>query len=178
MSGGLTNRWSGRLKHKVPGSDRGARRSAQSLGLIVRSTIACTVVALVLASVPATVARATEAQAPRFPQSQITKDQWNAYLAEVQKMPDTLCRDNLPNEFICSSGSQQSIWVFTRSGHPAHPAVSRGVIVKVVASTGQEVRIERSGHYAGSPKAFEAWMNELTQRDARMLNTKAREGHG
>jgi hypothetical protein len=86
-------------------------------------------------------------------------------------MSDTLCRDDPPNEFICSSGSQQSIWVFTRPGHPAHPAVSRGVVIKLVAS-GQKVRIERSGHYAGSAQAFEAWMTDLAQRDARKLNAK------
>jgi hypothetical protein len=140
----------------------------------VRLHTACLLVALGLALVLATGAYATEVAGPRFPQSQIAKAQFNAYLAEVQRMSDTLCRDDPPNEFICSSGSQQTIWVFTRPGHPAHPAVSRGVVVKLVAS-GQKVRIERSGHYAGSAKGFEAWMTDLAQRDARKLNAKGRE---
>ena len=103
--------------------------------------------------------------APRFPTAQISVDQWSAYLAQVKALPDARCKDAPSNQYICDSASQTTIWVFTREGHPAHPAVSRGIMVFQQTVQGATVGIDRSGHYAGDRAAFDAWMKEFARLD-------------
>ena len=103
---------------------------------------------------------------PRFATERISTEQWNSYLAEVKAVPDVRCKDAPSNQYICDSSSQRAIWVFTREGHPAHPAVSRGVMVFQPHQRGDvSVGIDRSGHYAGDRAAFEAWMKEFEALD-------------
>jgi hypothetical protein len=98
---------------------------------------------------------------------QISMEQWRAYLAQVKAVPDVHCEDAAANQYICDSASQRSIWVFTREGHLAHPAVSRGIMVIQQTSQGTRVGIDRSGAYAGDRAAFEAWIKEFAVLDKR-----------
>jgi hypothetical protein len=61
------------------------------------------------------------------------------------------------------------MWTFTLPGHPAHPAVSRGVMLVQQTDQGSRVGIDRSGHYAGDGAAFEAWMKEFHVVDQKQV---------
>ena len=99
------------------------------------------------------------ADVPAQPESSATKitvEQLQAYTAQVEAMPNIQCRDIAANQRQCTSDSLMTIWTFTRPGHPAHPAVTSGVL-KV---SPPYVGIDRSGAYAGDERAFTNWMKE------------------
>ena len=116
-----------------------------------------------------TSANAEEAISPRFATSQISMEQWNAYLAEVKAVPDVQCKEDQINEYICNSSEQHTIWIFTTPGHPAHPAVSRGVMVMQQTDKGPSVGIDRSGNYAGHRAEFDVWMRQFEMLDKRQV---------
>lgn len=116
-----------------------------------------------------TTAKADGPIPPRFPTTQISEEQWNAYLTEVKAVPDVRCKDAASKQYICDSSSQHTIWVFTRGGHPAHPAVSRGVMVIQQSAQSTTVGIDRSGHCAGDRAAFDAWMKEFSVLDKKQI---------
>ena len=91
---------------------------------------------------------------PRFANEQITLADWQIYLDEVTSLPSVICKDTPRYERSCVSESLKSVWVFTRQGHPAHPAVSTGVLVVYTHAAGILLR----GYYAGNESAFEAWV--------------------
>jgi hypothetical protein len=107
--------------------------------------------------------------APRFPTARITADQLGAYTAEVQSISDIQCRDIWAHQRECSSDVQKTIWIFTLPGHPAHPAVSRGIMIIRQIDRGTTVGIDRVGHYAGDSAAFDKWMNEFRVVDQKQL---------
>jgi hypothetical protein len=107
--------------------------------------------------------------APHFATTQITSEQWSSYLNEVKAVPDVRCEEAASVQYICDSSGQRTIWVFTREGHPAHPAVSRGVMVIRQTSQGATVGIDRSGHYAGDRGAFEDWMKGFAALDQKQV---------
>ncbi|HUI62192.1 MAG TPA: hypothetical protein VLX90_18345 [Steroidobacteraceae bacterium] len=99
---------------------------------------------------------------PRFATSQISSEQWQTYLSEVKVVADVQCKVDADSKaYMCRSSAQRTLWVFTRKGHPAHPAVFRGVIVIQQTPQGPSVDLDRSGHYAGNRAAFEVWMKEF-----------------
>jgi hypothetical protein len=97
----------------------------------------------------------------RFPTAKITTEQLLTYKSEIEAMPGIQCRDILAHQRQCSSNGQFTVWTFTLAGHPAHPAVSRGVMLVRQTSSGSTIGIDRSGHYAGDSAAFETWMNDF-----------------
>lgn len=116
------------------------------------------------------VAYCGNAPVPRFPSMQITVDEWRTYLAEVTGMSGVRCRDVSANQLQCDSESQSTIWIFTRDGHPAHPAVTRAIL----KASDSQLGIDRTGHYAGSEPAFRAWMNQFVDLDRKSVNKWAR----
>jgi hypothetical protein len=90
---------------------------------------------------------------PRFPNEQITLSDWQTYLDEVRSIPDVRCQNTPRRELSCLSDKLRAIWVFTSPGHPAHPAISTGVLVVYSQSAGILFR----GYYAGDELAFNAW---------------------
>jgi hypothetical protein len=112
-----------------------------------------------------TSANADESIPPRFDTLQISMDQWKAYLAEVKALPDVQCQEDRIHQYVCNSSEQHTIWVFTVQGHPAHPAVSRGVTVMQQTAQGPTVGIDRSGHYAGRRAEFDVWMRQFAMLD-------------
>jgi hypothetical protein len=98
---------------------------------------------------------------PRFPNQQITLADWQTYLDEVRSIPDARCHNTQTRELYCVSDALKSVWVFTAPGHPAHPAVSTGVLVVYPQSAG----ILAGGHYAGSESAFYEWEGNSWSND-------------
>ncbi len=116
-----------------------------------------------------TSANADDAVPPRFPALQISTDEWKAYLAEVKAIPDVKCMEDRINQLVCNSSEQHTIWIFTTPGHPAHPAVSRGVMVMQQTDKGPSVGIDRSGNYAGHRAEFDVWMRQFEMLDKRQV---------
>jgi len=102
---------------------------------------------------------------PRFATTEISTQQWNDYFDEVRAIPNIQCKAAPLNQYICNSAEQHTIWVFTREGHNAHPAVSRGVVVMQQTDQGATVGIDRSGHYAGNAAAYDVWMKQFARLD-------------
>jgi hypothetical protein len=106
---------------------------------------------------------------PRFPQAHISTEQWQSYLDEVKAIPGVACAEAASHQYKCNSTAQQTMWVFTLKGHPAHPAVSRGVMVTHQATPATTVGIDRSGYFAGKEEAFRSWMREFDALDQRQI---------
>jgi hypothetical protein len=111
-----------------------------------------------------------DAPPSRFSSTHITVDEWRMFLAEVTGTSGVRCRDVLTNQLQCDSKSQATIWIFTRAGHPAHPAVTRAIL----RASGSQLGIDRTGHYAGSESAFRAWMSQFVDLDQRSVNEWSR----
>lgn len=84
-------------------------------------------------------------------------------------MPGVRCEELAANLTQCESKLKNTVWVFTREGHPAHPAVSRRVMVLMQTSSGNAVLINRTGHYAGDAPAFQAWMKNFAALDQQQV---------
>ena len=115
---------------------------------------------------------AAEIVAPRYPSDRITLEQWRAYLTEVKAVPDVKCIDYVQDQYVCDSSMQRTIWVFTREGHPAHPAVSRGILRQTPDSG--FLGIDRSGHHAGDQTAFYRWMMDFVDLDRKQISEISR----
>jgi hypothetical protein len=111
---------------------------------------------------------------PRFAKPQTTAADLKLFQAEVEKKDDVRCKNDNNFQRVCDSPSEMTIWVFTLPGHPAHPAASRGVMVFSESGGSTSVGIDRSGHYAGDLKAFDAWMEEFKRLDKRQLDAMSR----
>jgi len=95
----------------------------------------------------------------------VTAAQWIKMLADVKSQPGMKCENREGNQIICDAINPPTIWVFTRPGHPAHPAASKGVMI----FRDSAVDIDRTGYYAGDRKAFMAWMEEFGVLDMRQI---------
>ena len=105
----------------------------------------------------------------RFQTAKISIGQWQTLLAEVEATPDVKCDRDLTYQYICDIASQRTIWVFTTVGHPAHPAVSRGILFQSRGPGGAILNIDRSGHYAGDRAEFEKWIRQLVILDQKRI---------
>lgn len=106
---------------------------------------------------------------PKFAAEKISVAEWNGFWIEVHSMPNVRCQDLAAQQTQCESKVKNTVWVFTREGHPAHPAVSRRVMVLMQSSGGNAVLINRTGHYAGDALAFRAWMKGFTVVDEQQV---------
>jgi hypothetical protein len=106
---------------------------------------------------------------PRYPTKQITREQWQVALDEVKAIPDVRCVDYVAYQYVCDSAARSTIWVFTKSGHPAFPAFTRGVMIVKQGEGGTIIGIDRSGHYAGDASAFDAWIDSFVALDKRQV---------
>jgi hypothetical protein len=125
--------------------------------------------AFIAACLLQSVARSSDSIAPRYATAKITVEQWRHLLAEVKALPDVKCINYVLNQYACDSAAQRTIWIFTSVGHPAHPAVSRGILFANRAPAGAILGIDRSGHYSGNRAAFEKWMQEFAFLDQRQI---------
>lgn len=117
------------------------------------------------------VALAQQAQPPpkRFPTEKITAEQLETYKSEIQAIPGIECREIWAHQRQCTSNAQFTIWIFTVPGHPAHPAVTRAVMLLQQNEQGSRVGINRSGYYAGDSAAFDTWMKEFRVLDEKQV---------
>ena len=111
------------------------------------------------------VVAAIDAPRAAYTTSLVTAAQWSKMLVDVKSQPGMKCQDRENNQLICDVTSPPTIWVFTRPGHPAHPAATKGVMI----FRDSVVDIDRTGYYAGDRSAFMAWMEEFGVLDARQI---------
>ena len=118
-----------------------------------------------------TIALAQQSQAPpkRFPAEKITPGQLESYKTEIEAIPGIECHEISAHQRQCTSNARFTIWIFTLQGHPAHPAVTQGVMLVQQNSEGSRVGISRSGYYAGDSAAFDTWMKEFRVLDQKQV---------
>ena len=121
--------------------------------------------ALLITMTASAVAQQQTPAPPRFATTKVTPDQIESYRSEVEAIPGVHCHDIWAQQRECSSSSRLTVWTFTLSGHPAHPAVSRAIMLVQQTAPGSLMGIDRSGHYAGDDAAFEAWSKQLRVLD-------------
>jgi hypothetical protein len=133
---------------------------------VSRACGAATILAALLLSSPTP---ADSGIAPRFPTGRVTANEVLQFMAEVKAIPDVRCATDQNHQLICESTSQRTFWVFTLDGHPAHPAVSRGIMVVSDTGAGMSVGIDRTAHYAGDVDAFRRWISDFADLDEKQI---------
>jgi hypothetical protein len=118
-----------------------------------------------------TIALAQQSQPPpkRFPSEKITPEQLETYKTEIQAIPGIECHEIWANQRQCTSNARFTIWILTLPGHPAHPAVTQGVMLVQQDAQGSRVGIARSGYYAGDGAAFDTWMKQFSALDQKQV---------
>ena len=125
--------------------------------------------ALLLATTAIAFAQPSQPPPKRFPTETITPEQLETYKSEVQAIPDIECHEIGAHQRQCTSNAHFTIWIFTLSGHPAHPAVTQAVMLVQRDSQGARVGISRSGYYAGNSAAFDTWMKGFRVLDQKQV---------
>jgi hypothetical protein len=125
--------------------------------------------ALLVATTAIAIAQQSQAPPKRFPTEKITPEQLETYKSEVQAIPDIDCREIWGHQRQCTSNAQFTIWIFTVPSHPAHPAVTQGVMLLQQDAQGARVGINRSGYYAGDSAAFDIWIKEFSTLDQKQI---------
>jgi hypothetical protein len=125
--------------------------------------------ALLLATTAIALAQPSQPPPKRFPTEKITAEQIGTYKSEVQAIPGIECREIEAHQLQCTSNAQFTIWIFTLSGHPAHPAVTQAVMLVQRDSQGARAGIHRSGYFAGDSAAFDTWMKEFRGLDQKQV---------
>lgn len=114
-------------------------------------------------------ATATDAACPRlpplFPSAHVSTLQIRNLVTNLVVRDGLQCKEFAPHQIQCDSRALPEVWIFVQPGHPAYPAVSRGIIVR----SGTLTCILRDGYFAGSESAFRAWMAKLTGYDKRII---------
>jgi hypothetical protein len=111
--------------------------------------------------------------APRFPQSKITKAQWDTFLVEVKAKPGAqdASRPERPDIAAIAVEREGTMYYFTKSG-AAHPAV----VIAQVATRDGAVFLRHSGYYAGDEQAFARLFKGYTEEADKMR--RSLEGQG
>ena len=125
---------------------------------------------LMAVSATAAVAAGVENVPPHLLTDRISPTQLASILAAVKAIPGIKCDEYVQFQYVCDSAAQRTIWIFTRQGHPAHPAYTRGTMVARKGSGGTVLGIDRSGQYAGDPVAYDHWMKEFAGLDDRQVS--------
>ena len=103
--------------------------------------------------------------APRFPNSHITAEDWNTYLAEVKALPGVAVRESNQQITITDQRAGVTLYAFTTPNNPAHPGV---VIRKVVRMDDGSYAINRVGYYAGDAEQFKRWWHAFDALDEKI----------
>lgn len=123
---------------------------------------------LLFASGPG-IAVASDAACPRlrslFPSPHVSALQIRGLFTDLTTGNEVQCKEYGPHQVQCASRTLPEVWIFTEPGHPAYPAVSRGIIVR----RGTLTCVLRDGYFAGNKSAFAAWMAELIGYDNKLI---------
>lgn len=116
---------------------------------------------------------AAQESAPRFPQSKISKAQWDTLLAEVKAKPGAqdASRPERPDIVAIAVEREGTMYYFTRSG-AAHPAV----VIAQVATRDGAVVLRHSGYYAGDEPAFARLFKGYTDQADKMRRSLDEQG--
>jgi hypothetical protein len=98
--------------------------------------------------------------------TQTTRQQIEATIRGVRARPGISCKlSEAQDEVMCSASAETTIWVFTTTGHPGHPAlVERTMVVQP-----DGLSIARHGKYAGSRPEFDRWYRQFEALDRRQI---------
>ena len=125
--------------------------------------------AFLLATTAIALAQPSKAPPKRFPTEKITPEQLETYKSEIQAIADIECHEITAHQRQCTSNAQFTIWIFTLPGLPAHPAVTRAVMLLQQNAQGSRVGINRSRYYAGDSAAFDTWMKGFSVLDQKQV---------
>ena len=101
----------------------------------------------------------------RFPNEQITAEDWNTYFAEVKALPGVTIKERDDEITISQDKPEQTIYSFTTAKNPAHP----GIIVRRLVLAKEGYGIRRLGYFAGNREAFATWWQSYDALDQRIL---------
>jgi len=132
-------------------------------------TIHRAVVIVALSSGSAVAAAACPTLPPLFSTPHVNENQLSALVVEVKDRPGFSCKSFGPNQILCGSDGNHELWWLTESGHPAHPALSRGQMVTNPET--RETCLLRDGYFAGPEEPFKRWFHELKQYDEQTIRT-------
>jgi hypothetical protein len=107
---------------------------------------------------------------PIFASEQISVSQWKAYLMAVSTVPSIRCDTDQRNQFVCVYPRKKTIWLFTQTGHPAHPAVTRATMTRALTAVGNDFTIQRDGNYTGNAEEYKKWLRAIRLDDSRQIN--------
>ena len=121
------------------------------------------VLALLIGGTPSLASAACPDLDRLYPSAKISVLQMGELLDSVKHRAGMNCTAFGPRALRCSSNTSHEIWWLTEPGHPAYPAISRGV-VRWNEPT-HEICMMRDGYFAGDEEAFAAWFRELQGYD-------------
>jgi hypothetical protein len=108
-----------------------------------------------------------------FPTPRISPAQWQNYLDEVSEKHGPT-REAAPTEklVVFHNRAAFTTYVFTETGHPAHPAW----ITRQVVQEGGSVNVRQIGYFAGDEPPFAALFRAYLQVNQRMREEFERKG--
>jgi len=99
------------------------------------------------------------------PKASITLAQWQAYFDEVKRKHGAAMQDiEAEKLLVFDDGATKTIYAFTKSGHPAHPAW----ITRKVEQRGDSIGINQIGYFAGDEPSFAQLFRSYAELNAKM----------
>ena len=97
-----------------------------------------------------------------YPSPQITPEQWAMYGESVRQAHGDSVEVFKDKKLVAFSDLRtRTFWLFTKKGHPAHPAF----ITRQMYEEGGEVRVRQIGYFAGEEKEFAKLFSEYLKRN-------------
>ncbi len=109
-------------------------------------------------------------------QSQADEERYNRFMKEREKVlalfraTPQLMETDRPNviEFVERSG--KGVFLVTKEGHPAHPAI----VTRRVLEVNGQFAIKMDGDSGGSKEALKNWIDYMAAEDAKAVEAKRR----
>lgn len=103
----------------------------------------------------------------KFSGDRITFEQWTTYFDELANTKGAVFSEEAQYYIInlFSAPLQPAIYVFTKSNHPAYPAV----VIRTVETKDGKSLIKRHGHYVGDQATFDKWWHEFDALDKKTI---------
>jgi hypothetical protein len=108
-----------------------------------------------------------------YPQAKVTPEQWQAYFDDVSTRHASTRQDAPNAPFVgFSNAATQTMYSFTKPGHPAHPAW----ITRQVVQQGTSIQVQQIGFFAGEEAPFAQLYQQFQKLNDRMREDIKRGG--